>query len=291
MSIRTIVHFCAAALIAAAWAPAPAAAARLTLKADGVKRTATVILREPLKLRRRPLVIVLHGTNSHASLIRRRLGMEGFSHSTSAIFVYPEAIKGRWAEKPGAAARRDLMFLRDLVARIARNSRVDRRRVFLIGVSSGAAMAIRAACAGNGLPDTGLATVATSLPADLAERCRPRRPIAYLAVENGESAERRPATARKTDEKKRANERWAKPPATKAAEIFARAAHCAARTHPAHFIERRRAGHTRIVVERFAHCQKPVEIIHIGGERHERAASKEFNAGVAIWKFLRKFGA
>ena len=113
--------------------PAPAAAARLSINSAGLKRTAIIVERDPLKLARSPLVIVLDGANSNGARVRRRLGFETIASSAKPIFLYPDAIQGHWPVVAGAAAERDVAMLRELTARIVGQGLVESRRIFAVG--------------------------------------------------------------------------------------------------------------------------------------------------------------
>ena len=170
------------ALAAAAFGfSAPAsAAARLNIQSGGTVRSAVVVEHERLKLRRRPLVIVLHPTGGLGARAHRHLGLEEISESSRPVFLYPDALGGEWPVAPGPDADRDLKFLRDLVDRFVGEGSIDPRKIYLIGESSGGAFAYRAACAGVGRPVAGLATLGAAMPADLANCAI--NPTAYIAI-------------------------------------------------------------------------------------------------------------
>ena len=128
-------------------------------------------------------MIVLHGPNSDGARIRRRLSLETIARSAKPIFLYPDAIEGHWADAAGAGAKRDVAMLRDLTARLVREGLVNSRRIFLVGDSTGGAMAIRAVCTGLGQPIAGLATIDTIMPANLIASCATLWPVAYIDVE------------------------------------------------------------------------------------------------------------
>src|SRR6266702_5844412 len=89
--------------------PPATAAAKLTIESGGASRSAFVVLRDRLKLRRRPLIIVLRSGGGLRQ--RRHHGLEEVAESSKPIFVYPEAEGGSWPTAPGPAADRELQFL------------------------------------------------------------------------------------------------------------------------------------------------------------------------------------
>ena len=158
-----------------------AAAARLTMKSGGETRSATIIEHEALKLRRRPLVIVLR-PRSLPSPKRHRLAFQEIVESRKPVFIYPEPLAAGWPVAAGPNAERETTFLRDLINRFVGQGVGDPRKIFLVGKSSGGVFAYRAACAGLGRPVAGIATLGAALPADLAQCAF--NPMAFIAVNN-----------------------------------------------------------------------------------------------------------
>lgn len=282
--------------------PAPAsAAARLTIESGGVSRSAVVVLRDRLKLRRRPLVIVLHRGGGMGAHIRRRLGLEEVAESNKPIFVYPDAINGVWPAAPGADADRDVKFLHDLAEHFISQGAVDPRRIFVVGVSSGGAFAYRAVCAGIGRPVAGLATLISAMPADLAN-CAPG-PVAYVAVSNV-SDPRIPYAGGKATLTEASFDAL---PAESAFALFAKNNSCGARREDKAFPEHEPRGAAKFVrgsILSYAGCKASVELIRlesaghrIPGRKPDRdrlepvAEEEDFDASRAIWDFLKRNGA
>jgi polyhydroxybutyrate depolymerase len=303
LPVRFLVLALAALACALVFTPAPAsAAARLTIESGGISRSAVVVLRDRLKLRRRPLVIVLHRGGGLGARIRRHLGLEEVAESSKPIFVYPDAINGVWPAGPGADADRDIKFLRDLTERFIREGVVDPRRIFVVGVSSGGVFAYRAVCAGIGRPVAGLATLISAMPADLAN-CAPG-PVAYVAVSNA-SDPRIPYAGGKAT---LTEANFDALPAESALALFARNNGCGARRDDRAFPEHESRGAAKFVrgaILSYAGCKASAELIRVdrGGHRIpgrkpdrqpalEPAADEEdFDAARAIWDFLKRNGA
>ena len=300
LSVRFLVLALAALAAGLFFLPAPAsAAARLTIELGGISRSAVVVLRDRLKLRRRPLVIVLHRGGGLGARIRRRLGLEEVAESSKPIFLYPDAINGVWPAAPGADADRDLKFLHDLVEHFIKQGAADPRRIFLVGVSSGGVFAYRAVCAGIGRPVAGIATLISAMPADLAN-CAPG-PVAYIAVSNA-SDPRIPyvgGLATLTEASFNAL------PAESAFALFARNNSCSGRREDKAFPEHEPRGAAKVMrgsIMSYTGCKAPVELIRVdrGGhripgrkpERVEPVAEEEdFDGARAIWDFLKRNGA
>lgn len=277
------------------------AAARLTIDSGGVSRSAVVVLRDRLKLGRRPLVIVLHKGGGFSSRVRRRLGLEEIAQSSKPIFIYPDAINGVWPTAAGAEADRDVKFLRDLADHFVSQGAVDPRRIFIVGVSSGGAFAYRAACAGLGRPVAGLATLIAAMPADLVN-CAPS-PLAYVSVSNF-SDPRVPYAGGKAT---LADAAFDALPAESAFALFAKINGCVARREDKPFPEHETRGvpkGARGAILSYTGCKAPVELIRVENGGHRIPGRKgehptetgvddagDFDASRAVWEFLKRSGA
>ncbi len=166
---------------------AHAASGRVTIESGGQARSAILVEHARLKKTRRPVIIILHPGGGAASRTRHMLGLEDKSRSASPVMVYPEALSGHWndASKPGD--NRDVTFIHDLVAKLISEGIADRRRIFIVGISSGGLMAMKLACAGTE-DFAGVVAIFATLPADLAASCKPARPLPFLLlIGNGRS--------------------------------------------------------------------------------------------------------
>lgn len=140
-----------------------------------------------------PLVVVLHG-------VPRGVGMRaitGFDEAAARhgfVVAYARAFETRdWAvgcELCTSAARRgidDVRYVRDLIARTARELSIDRDRMFAVGFSQGALMAQLLACRFQDL--AGAASVAATMIEPVWETCAPPEPRAMLFVHGSEDPE------------------------------------------------------------------------------------------------------
>jgi polyhydroxybutyrate depolymerase len=280
--------------------PTPAsAAARLSIESSGISRSAVVVLRDRLKMRRRPMIIVLHRGGGLGAYVRRRLGLEEAAQSNGPMFVYPDAINGVWPSTPGAAADRDLKFLHDLVDHYVNEGAVDPRKIFLVGVSSGGSFAYRAACAGIGRPVAGLATLISAMPDDLAN-CAAPAPIAYISV-NGQADPLVPYAGGKTTFSETV---FNSMPAEGALAVFSRINGCGARRDDRAIADKDKHDHSRAYVLSYSGCKAPVEMIRVDGGGHRIPGHKadpqfepaggennDFDASHAVWEFLKRNGA
>lgn len=101
-----------------------------------------------------PLVVLLHGSKQTGEDLRRATGyaFDRLADQHGFIAVYPDGFERRWNDCRAAgryAARKlqidDVGFLLSLIDRLARQAKIDPRRVFLAGYSSGGQLAFRMA--------------------------------------------------------------------------------------------------------------------------------------------------
>ncbi|PWJ53505.1 polyhydroxybutyrate depolymerase [Quadrisphaera granulorum] len=122
-----------------------------------------------------PLVLVLHGGFGSASQAEQSYGWNDVAEREHALVVYPEGFGRAWnsgGDCCGAAAREDVddvAFLTAVVDDVSARVPVDRTRVYAAGMSNGAMMAQRLACASDVVAAVGAVagTIAPDTP------CRP----------------------------------------------------------------------------------------------------------------------
>jgi polyhydroxybutyrate depolymerase len=274
------------------------AAARLYMQSGGVNRSALVIQHEALKLRRRPLVVVLR-PRREPGLRRHHLAFQEVVESAKPVFLYPEPLGGVWPVAAGPESNRDIAFLRDLINRFVNEGVGDPRKIFLVGESSGGVLAYRAACAGLGRPIAGIATMGAALPADLA-RCG-FDPMAFIAV-NSIANPNVPFAGGKARIGGAAFDALS---AETTLGLFASRAGCGGRREQRPLIERDSHGTPRVrgAILTFSGCRIPVEELRLGTLAPRNGAQKpghivapvnegrDFNAARRVWDFLRRNGA
>lgn len=143
-----------------------------------------------------PVLLVLHGSAGNPDRMRAAtaFAFDELADGDGFVVVYPEGHDGNWNDCRKLANSRakqlnvdDVGFLQAAVARLdgdpsLRDHRVDRNRIFAVGLSNGGQMAYRLALEA---PDfvAGVAAFAASLPAPDNFHCRPAdRPAAVLIV-------------------------------------------------------------------------------------------------------------
>ena len=123
-----------------------------------------------------PLVINLHGYHSNAAQQERVSQMSVKADAAGFLVVYPQGLgnPASWKFGSRAEGQADVAFIRALIDQLEAQVSVDRKRVYVTGISNGAEMSSRLACE---LGDTiaAFATVAGGYP-PLAD-CAPTRPL------------------------------------------------------------------------------------------------------------------
>lgn len=132
-----------------------------------------------------PLVLVLQGAGPGFDImditrIAPVADREGFA------VAFPTAAGDLWNDGAlklfGANASRDVAFLRRVVADIeAKGLRLDRKRIYAVGLSNGGMMSLRLACEAADL-FAGVGAVAANMPKALAADCRPSAPVSVVVV-------------------------------------------------------------------------------------------------------------
>jgi polyhydroxybutyrate depolymerase len=133
-------------------------------------------------------VLALHGGGGTGENMAANTGLEGIAAQKRFAVVFPDGVDKNWndgrQDAVSTAAKEnidDVAFLSQLINEVAKLTLIDRKRVFVTGMSNGAMMSIRLGCDAPQL-FAGIAAVSGTGPADLAQRCKPNRPISLLQI-------------------------------------------------------------------------------------------------------------
>lgn len=254
------------------WMPAAqAASGRIHIDVGGQRRSALIIEHTRLKRTPRTAVIVLHG-NRAANLrgnpadgrgVRRSLGLEDQLRNSGAILAYPDGLEGRWNLTPGNTQPDDLGFIRALAAKLVSDGLADKRKIFVVGVSTGGAMALRIGCEAA---DTITGTVAliSAMSVTQASTCSPARPIAMMLL-SGTADPFVPFNGGPSKIEGLKDD-FASAEATLAP--FLKVNNCAPQRNIHALPDRDSKDGSQIVIERGKGCKAPVELVRVDGGGH-----------------------
>ena len=126
---------------------------------DGLQRSYIIYKPTVANSKGLPLMIVLHGGLGNAGYMQRTSGMDEVAESGRFLVAYPNGIKLRFGIKNrrtwnggsccGWAAKQnvdDVHFIEKMIEDIQSKYAIDKRRIYVTGMSNGAMMAYRLAC-------------------------------------------------------------------------------------------------------------------------------------------------
>ena len=169
----------AAILLARQGRPSGPPPVEIHLKSGGIDRSCLVHAPAGLGSGPVPLLLALHGGGGTAEgMIRLTRGrFDELADRDRFVVVYPQGFGKSWNDGrndlPSKARQEnvdDVAFFRILIDELAKKYPIDRRRVFVAGISNGAMMSLRLGCSLAGSV-RGVAAVAGSLPADVVGFC------------------------------------------------------------------------------------------------------------------------
>jgi polyhydroxybutyrate depolymerase len=163
--------------------PRPAVAHR-QLRVDGMDRTYRLYTPPDVEVAGAvPLVLALHGSGNSADSLVGASELDQAASAGGFIVAYPEALgllwNGGFCCTSGRGDRAtDVHFLDQVVTDISAVRRIDRTRIYAVGVSAGGIMAYRLAC---DLADrfAGIGVIAASMVLD---DCHPSRAVSVIAI-------------------------------------------------------------------------------------------------------------
>jgi polyhydroxybutyrate depolymerase len=144
------------------------------------------LLYRPATLDRRlpvALVIMLHGGFGTGAQAEKSYGWDEMADAGGFVVAYPDGVGRSWNAGGtccGPAFRDhtpDVAFLDRLIAAASSDENIDRNRIYITGISNGAAMAYRYACDGK-IPVAAIGSVAGTMPGD----CAGPRPVSVMEI-------------------------------------------------------------------------------------------------------------
>jgi polyhydroxybutyrate depolymerase len=129
------------------------------------------------------LVIVLYGGFGTGAQAEKTYHWDATADRNGFVVVYPDGFRRSWNAGGGCCGPAshdsvdDVGFIADLIRSVTRSENVDPKRVFLTGISNGAAMAYRYACEGA-LPIAAIGSVSGTMPGG----CAAPHPVSALEI-------------------------------------------------------------------------------------------------------------
>lgn len=163
---------------------APALAKENSIAVGG--RDRTYILVRPAVLARTkpvPLVVVLHGGFGTGAQAEKSYRWDETAAAHDFVVVYPDGVRRSWNAGGGCCgtgasdAVDDVGFLDALIVKISADENIDPARIYLTGISNGAAMSYRYACDGRHAV-AAIGSVAGTLPGG----CPHPRPVSVMEI-------------------------------------------------------------------------------------------------------------
>ena len=137
-----------------------------------------------------PLLLVFHGGFGNPASIARITGFNALAEKAGVVVAYPQTYGDHWddgrsATRASEPAANDLLFVKKLVRKLRSEFRIDKHRIYAVGISNGAMMCHRLGCE-MAATFSGIATVAGTMPAEVAAKCTPPRALSVLMVHGTE---------------------------------------------------------------------------------------------------------
>lgn len=163
------------------------------LNYDGFNRKYLIQIPSDIQNKQVPLLIALHGGGGTVEKWAEftNNGFEKLSEQEKFILVYPQGLKKQWNDtrdfKSSYAHRNnidDVGFLSALIDHLENDYQIDKKRVYVVGVSNGAMMAQYLALK-HADKITAIASIIGSMPKGLTKKFQPVGQISVLML-NGE---------------------------------------------------------------------------------------------------------
>jgi polyhydroxybutyrate depolymerase len=168
--------------------PAPDATKACAVSAGTTQRVSVAVAGQPVRSAlvhlppRRDghmaLIVALHGAYGNGAFMERYSGLSKLGDREGFAVVYPDAAGPRWRIGAGEGEA-DVQFIDALLDRVLSGGCFDGQRVAAVGVSNGAGMAARFACAGD---DRLAGLVAVAGDYGPLPTCQARRPLSVLEI-------------------------------------------------------------------------------------------------------------
>ncbi len=145
--------------------------------------------------KRAPVVFALHGAKGSADKLQAYLGLNAVADKEGFIVVYPQGINQGWNDGRESTITGDKYstnvddsgFLEGLADALVVQGVADGRRLFLVGLDDGGALALRLACDGNGR-FAAYGSVAASVGLPIKDTCLASRAVPLVMIHGSDDA-------------------------------------------------------------------------------------------------------
>ena len=153
------------------------------------ERRRTYVLHVPPsyeRTKRTPLLVAFHGRLGTGRLMEKMTGFSRLSDEHNFIAVYPDGVSKSWNAGLGLGVASklnvdDVGFVDRLLDLLMQEFAIDPHRIYLTGMSNGAALCYRLACELRH-PIAAFAAVAGPEAVQVAQNCHPRHSISMLVI-------------------------------------------------------------------------------------------------------------
>ena len=135
-----------------------------------------------------PLVIVLHGGGGEGKNMDALTGFNAESDGEGFVVAYPDAVGHNWNDGRGdpniksqAADIDDVSFISALIDRMVENLGINKKMIYVTGISNGAMMSHRLGCELSA-KIAAIAPVAGNIPEKMKPAWSPLRPLSILII-------------------------------------------------------------------------------------------------------------
>lgn len=157
-----------------------------SMQSGGLTRTYYIHL--PLSYNKKqkavPLVLAFHGSGATGKDLAQQSHLNDIADAGGFIIVYPDGYQQQWADgrgttPPEQAGVDDVAFVSALIDKLSGELAIDRKRVYVTGMSNGGIFSHRLAC---DLADkiTAIASVSGTMAENISGQCQPGRPVPVM---------------------------------------------------------------------------------------------------------------
>ena len=134
------------------------------------------------------LILALHGAGGNGKQMERFTNFDLFADKDTAIVVYPDGLYKHWNDgrnAPDIKSQKehvdDIGFISALINKTENNYNINKKKIYVTGISNGGMMCYALTCA---LSEkiAAIATVVSTIPANIYQNCKPVKSIPLLMM-------------------------------------------------------------------------------------------------------------